>query len=969
MDTAIPEPVPDEGIAIDEEVAVETVETIEDPTPVDPFEGGSEVEGDATPDAELPPPGPWSLLCAMGCEGDTDCGEGNRCLSFTGSSTTFCAVACEGGKCPQGFGCSTSNGSVCVPYQGDCEVATLGIACNGTDLAGICKGRFDACTSTDARPGYCTADCVADAECIGAYRDCRAWAGGAKLCRGLWEAGPEGCGLGMPSGGPGTEGGACLDAAQCLAGRDCVDAPADQGVMDFCAAPCAIQEHCDAGACSATAGGGETHCIADACECLVPSETMYDQALAAVGLTRCTAVFPRAFAAIWPHSMGHDDWRLSRFHELHDDPPAAIQGIGADVPPFAAETGTERVRLAIERAAVLLDRPVPPVTAPWPPSASLADAIVAFATAAGGAPDATLIAQALATVPITAQAGLIGVVDAMTDVVEARAAVSATIADKAVEGLLFSTVAAMLFPGGFGPSLKSPWMHDALAWKVDVALLYEAAARLAKTVGSVPVGGFDPPLAFAVRIPTPAGAILLRGEDDDVYDPSDPDAAGPIALLVDFGGNDTYRVQAGANASLDNPVSILIDTGGDDTYGYVEKEPAPDPLLLPSDAAGRYKPAAGPDQDNGPFSLSYAGRQGAGIYGVGMVFDLGTGKDHYRSLRMSQGFGMLGVGALYDQGGDDVYECEAGCQAAAMFGIGVLVDEGGDDQYASYADSQGFGFARGMGLLFDALGTDAYVARLGDPALGGYPLYYNPQNPGKSNSSMSQGFGFGRRADMSDQVYMSGGIGMLYDAEGSDSYTADIFGQGAGYWFGTGVLVDGGGDDTYRGRWYVQGSAAHFAVGMLLDKAGNDVHNPDLPTLNASLGCGHDFSLGVLVDWSGNDEYHSPSLSMGAGNDNGIGIFLDIVGDDHYEATANNTLGWASNSDFGADSARNDFICVGVFLDAGGNDTYVRPDLPGAAIGNGMSWTMSVSDPAPAANEYGTAMDADGVEPGFDTYW
>jgi len=47
-----------------------------------------------------------------------------------------------------------------------------------------------------------------------------------------------------------------------------------------------------------------------------------------------------------------------------------------------------------------------------------------------------------------------------------------------------------------------------------------------------------------------------------------------------------------------------------------EKEPEPDPLLLPSDAAGRYKPAAGPDQDNGPFSLSFAGRQGAGIYGV-----------------------------------------------------------------------------------------------------------------------------------------------------------------------------------------------------------------------------------------------------------------------------------------------------------------------------------------------------------------
>src|SRR6185369_10996939 len=108
-----------------------------------------------------------------------------------------------------------------------------------------------------------------------------------------------------------------------------------------------------------------------------------------------------------------------------------------------------------------------------------------------------------------------------------------------------------------------------------------------------------------------------------------------------------------------------------------------------------------PDKDNGPFSLSETPRQGAARLGYGMLFDLGPEADHYRSLRMSQGFGSAGVGVLYDAGGDDTYE--------------------------AYTESQGFAYVRGIGILYDTAGADKYLADNGDPMAGGDPLYLTPQ--------------------------------------------------------------------------------------------------------------------------------------------------------------------------------------------------------------------------------------------------
>ena len=282
---------------------------------------------------------------------------------------------------------------------------------------------------------------------------------------------------------------------------------------------------------------------------------------------------------------------------------------------------------------------------------------------------------------------------------------------------------------------------------------------------------------------------------------------------------------------------------------------------LPSDASGRYG-----DAYYGPFSLSSRGRQGSGTLGIGIALDLGTEGDEYRSLRKSQGWGALGVGILYDAGGDDTYLCEAGCQGASAFGVGILLDAGpGTDRYEGYNSVQGFAYVKAVGILYDSGGDDTYLAQPDDV------LYYNPQDPGRSNSSMSQGMGFGRRSDpppygTGDGVFMSGGLGVLRDLGGDDDYECAIFCEGSGYWFGTGILADGAGGDHYDARWYVQGGAAHCdrsAVGPAERRLQRDRTTPERDARR------RDFSA-FLLDDAGDGVYSAPT-SMGAGNETGSG--------------------------------------------------------------------------------------------------
>ena len=487
----------------------------------------------------------------------------------------------------------------------------------------------------------------------------------------------------------------------------------------------------------------------------------------------------------------------------------------------------------------------------------------------------------------------------------------------------------------------------------DRGRLYRAASQVAYAVEDVDWTQFAGRLDIFYDRPTPAGWVRIRDAASQTY----ADDGEPTLLLIDLGGDDVHQDDVASNLDAANPVSLVIDLGGADRYAYVERGTAFDqPGLVPADDGLRY---AG-DDDYGNVSLSRHFRQGAAKNGVAMLFDLGGDDDHYQSLHGSQGYAHQGVGVLFDDGGADTYLAESNSQGASQFGIGLLVDAGeGWDVRRAFHNAQGFGFAAGVGVLLDGGGDDTYTCDHGDPDQGGIRMYPTPQLPMNGNSSFCQGAGFGWRGDGPNPLsYLSGGLGVLRDIDGNDTYEASVFGQGTGYWQGTGVLSDGGGSDLYDAYWYVQGAAAHYAVGVLADDGpGDDVFNGTRPARWVNLGTGHDYSVGVLINERGDDEYNMTGLSAGSSNCNGVGLFVDNGGDDTYNATSDYCCGMGNVSQECLE-ARPDAVSIGVMIDAGGNDTYVHPAMSGFPKPTDTStWGHARND---LVSEHGAGLDAVG---------
>jgi hypothetical protein len=178
-------------------------------------------------------------------------------------------------------------------------------------------------------------------------------------------------------------------------------------------------------------------------------------------------------------------------------------------------------------------------------------------------------------------------------------------------------------------------------------------------------------------------------------------------------------------ASPAHPISTILDLAGNDRY------------------------------DGG----DVAGTMGCGLFGLGAVVDL-AGDDTYRVAASGLGCAWYGTGLVYDEAGNDAYEVRGKWgQGAAHVGAGVLVDLAGDDTYLCAQQSQGLGSTMGAGVLLDVLGNDAYTAR--DD--GNREKIYLDQSV-----AMSQGCGYGRRADLGDGKSLAGGFGVLVDGAGND---------------------------------------------------------------------------------------------------------------------------------------------------------------------------------------------------------
>jgi len=418
-------------------------------------------------------------------------------------------------------------------------------------------------------------------------------------------------------------------------------------------------------------------------------------------------------------------------------------------------------------------------------------------------------------------------------------------------------------------------LYDKTDFNRLIAGAQDIAEAVQRTADSIEHFSFpDRRLEFETR----KGLIVVGSSGDDVYEYLEP----PF-LIIDGGGDDIYRFSGYPDKY---PLSVIIDAAGNDRY-------------ISSDTA---RP----------------GICGA-VIGMSVLIDK-SGDDYYESVNVAQGAAFFGVAVLLDYSGDDVYVSRSMSQGAGVFGIGILADSSGNDSLFCMSMSQGFGYTKGCGLLINCDGNDKYVA---DDNNIVNPSSQTPQH----NSSLAQGVGFGKRGDYVDGHSWAGGVGILCDRRGDDSYSAGLFAQGCAYWFAVGMLLDGEGDDTYNGVWYVQGSGAHFGVGYLDDFEGNDTYTA---SHNMAMGAGHDFTIGYLNERTGNDKYTAPNLSLGGGNANGIGIFHDHAGDDVYETNGGVTLGRANVSTKGPRQYLNVF---GIFIDGGGRDTYTEH-----YANNGVRW-------------------------------
>ncbi len=328
-----------------------------------------------------------------------------------------------------------------------------------------------------------------------------------------------------------------------------------------------------------------------------------------------------------------------------------------------------------------------------------------------------------------------------------------------------------------------------------------------------------------------AGRVIIGGRGKTIY-------KKPAALIIDLGGNDEYEFCASSQDNI--PCSIVIDFDGNDKYT----------------------------------SSKFEGRTVGGMLGISILIDR-KGMDTYECPTIGLGAGIYGASLLIDEEGRDKYIGGEFSCGAGMYGIGILWDKDGDDSYTTGMFSCGFGGPGGIGLLLDTKGNDTFKSIGSLPAL----------DKSKLNCSFAQGFGLGfhpLRPDGGDgTLNASGGIGLLIDCKGDDSYDAGYCAQGSSFYRGLGILFENDGNDKYKGGSFCQGSAIYGGIGVLLEKAGNEIY-----TTNGyySQGCAYDGAVGILCDFAGRDSYNGEEYCQGCTSQNGMALLFDLSGADAYKA-------------------------------------------------------------------------------------
>ncbi len=376
-----------------------------------------------------------------------------------------------------------------------------------------------------------------------------------------------------------------------------------------------------------------------------------------------------------------------------------------------------------------------------------------------------------------------------------------------------------------------------------------------------------------------------------------PDSLKNADIVIDLGGDDHYSGSIATPSSSQTNVGLVLDLGGKDTYD----------------------------------GSALDGNVACGFFGVGMIYDV-SGDDIYRVRNGGLGFGLFGTGMLVDLAGNDLYEAKKGwAQGAAYAGVGLLLDHSGNDKYRTICMSMGFGGTLGMGALVDLAGNDDYFTA--DKG--------NESKAWGRTVSMALGCGYGRRNDSGDGHNQGGGIGIVVEVAGDDTYHTGVFSLGSGYWWGAGLFEERGGNDTYRSAGYSLGSGAHFAVGSFVEMEGNDRYNdrPDAGSGTAAIG--RDGSVATCFDLAGDDIWGN--IGGGFTNLNSYSLFWERQGNDTYKRMEAVDPANPATTVYGYSAIfpqmlnfRDRKPSIAVFLDTNGTDEYDKR----MSVGNDKQWQV-----------------------------
>lgn len=368
----------------------------------------------------------------------------------------------------------------------------------------------------------------------------------------------------------------------------------------------------------------------------------------------------------------------------------------------------------------------------------------------------------------------------------------------------------------------------------------------------------------------------------------------PCALLIiDLNGDDEYLGKIAAGASLTQPISVVLDLGGNDIY-----------------------------DNNG-----YTATQGSGILGVGILVD-NNGDDIYTARSFSQGAALFGGGALIDVWGNDTYTSSTTSQASGYFGSAFLFDLNGNDKYSALGYSQAFAGDGAVCVLADKNGNDKYLAQP-KLALGYEDMQFENYN---AAANFSQG------------CAVNGAVAGLIDLSGYDEYKGGVWVQGVGYNGGLGFVSDYQGNDRYFSNCNSQAAADGFSVGTLLDIGGDDAHvvsKLDADALQGQcLGYAVNGGIAQFIDDFGNDFYYTHNTSFGTINSQNekttFAAFIDTEGDDVYHVLyEDKSFGYGKGA---------------IFIDGNGIDEYKNTNLLdadklfGADRNSGVFWDIELPE-------------------------